>query len=82
MITTSGTDQRAQEKSLFPTEKSAKSMEKSENFPAWNTAFMKSPEFPGADRFIAVLSDLGCIYVVPKLKLRWRSLLIQNMILV
>jgi hypothetical protein len=30
-----------------------------ENFPARNTASIKSPEFPGTDRFLAVLSDLG-----------------------
>jgi hypothetical protein len=27
--------------------------------PAWNPAFVKSPELPATDRFLAVLSDLG-----------------------
>jgi hypothetical protein len=36
-----------------------KAAEISEKFPARNTASMKLPEFPGTDRFLAVLSDLG-----------------------
>jgi hypothetical protein len=36
-----------------------KAPEKSEKFAAWYTAFMKSPECPGTDRFLAILSDLG-----------------------
>jgi hypothetical protein len=28
-------------------------------FRHWNTVSMKSPEFPGTDRFLAVLSDLA-----------------------
>ena len=35
-----------------------RTQEKSEDFLVWNTASMKSPEFSGTDRFLAVLSNL------------------------
>jgi hypothetical protein len=51
MILTSGTGLQEQEFGR-------KTPEKSEDFPVWNIASIKSPEFPGTDRFLAVLTDL------------------------